>query len=148
EADIFAYRALGPGGRGTSIQVIAALEQAVKDDMDIINLSLGNSINGPDLPTSTAVNRAHELGTIVVIANGNDGPADWTVSSPATATNAISVGALAPETNIYVLTDSLTDKEIPLVSIPGTMPWSKTNTYEVVKDTASEESLFGKILFI
>lgn len=148
EADIYAYRALGPGGRGTSIQVIAALEQAVKDGMDIINLSLGNSINGPDFPTSTAVDRAHELGTIVVIANGNDGPADWTVGSPATATDAISVGALAPEKTMYVLKDPLTDKDIPLVSIPGTSTWSKTNTYEVVKDPASEESLFGKILFI
>src|SRR5699024_11478445 len=44
-ANLYAYRALGSGGQGTSIQVIAALEQAVKDDVDIINLSLGNSIN-------------------------------------------------------------------------------------------------------
>ncbi len=31
DADIYAYRALGPGGFGTSIQVIAAMEEAVKD---------------------------------------------------------------------------------------------------------------------
>src|SRR5690606_34086004 len=57
DAEIYAYRALGPGGVGTSIQVIAALEQAVEDGVDVINLSLGNSVNGPDYPTSTAVNR-------------------------------------------------------------------------------------------
>src|SRR5699024_6464680 len=72
DADVYAYRALGPGGRGTSVQVIAALEKAVKDGMDVINLSLGNNVNGPDYPTSMAVNRAVELGASVVTANGND----------------------------------------------------------------------------
>src|SRR5690606_21862642 len=43
DAKIRAYRALGPGGSGTSVQVIAAMEQAVEDGVDIINLSLGNS---------------------------------------------------------------------------------------------------------
>lgn len=148
DAKIYAYRALGPGGRGTSIQVIAALEQAVKDGMDIINLSLGNSINGPDVPTSTAVNRAHELGVIVVTANGNDGPANWTVGSPATALKSISVGAMAPKKNIYVLKDPLTKTEIPLHSIPGSSPWTMNGSYEIVHATTENHSLHGKIVFV
>ncbi|MDI4707135.1 S8 family serine peptidase, partial [Pseudoalteromonas shioyasakiensis] len=68
DAEIYSYRALGPGGAGTSVQVLAAMEQAVKDDVDVLNLSLGNSVNGPDYPTSVAVNRAVELGVPVVIA--------------------------------------------------------------------------------
>src|SRR5699024_488975 len=40
DAEIYAYRALGPGGMGTSVQIIAAMEQAARDGMDIINLSL------------------------------------------------------------------------------------------------------------
>src|SRR5690625_2718796 len=82
DASIHAYRALGPGGFGTTVHVLAALEQAVNDEVDIINLSLGNSVNGPDYPTSTAVNKAVELGIPVVIANGNSGPRPWTVGSP------------------------------------------------------------------
>src|SRR5699024_6513670 len=35
DADIYAYRALGPGGMGTSIQIIAALEQAIRDEVDV-----------------------------------------------------------------------------------------------------------------
>ncbi|MDV2887781.1 S8 family serine peptidase, partial [Alkalihalophilus pseudofirmus] len=58
EAKIVAYRALGPGGGGTTEQVLAAIDQAIKDKVDIINLSLGNSINGPDLPISLALDRA------------------------------------------------------------------------------------------
>lgn len=74
DAEILAYRALGPGGSGTSIQVIAAMEEAVRDEVDIINLSLGNTVNGPDYPTSKAVNEAAKQGVAVVVANGNDGP--------------------------------------------------------------------------
>ena len=66
---------------------------AVNDGMDIINLSLGNHVNGPDYPTSLAINQAIKHGATVVIANGNSGPDEWTVGSPATATDAISVGA-------------------------------------------------------
>lgn len=97
EAELYGYRALGPGGTGTSVQVMAAIEQAVEDKMDIINLSLGNTINGPDWPTSIAVNRATEQGVTVVIANGNTGPDPWTVGSPATADSVIAVGASTPQ---------------------------------------------------
>ena len=95
DADIYAYRALGPGGAGSSVQVIAAIEEAVKDGMDVINLSLGNDVNGPDWPTSKAVNKAIELGVVVVVAAGNSGPDTWTVGSPATSPDAITVGASA-----------------------------------------------------
>ena len=60
QAEIYAYRALGPGGAGTSESVILAIEKAIQDDVDIINLSLGNDVNGPDLPTSLALDRAVE----------------------------------------------------------------------------------------
>jgi minor extracellular serine protease Vpr len=131
DADIYAYRALGPGGRGTSVQVIAALEKAVKDGMDVINLSLGNNVNGPDYPTSIAVNRAVELGTAVVTANGNDGPGDWTVGSPATATRALAVGASAEPRHIPFLHDSGQDKQIPLLEMMGSVPWQLEKDYQL-----------------
>ncbi len=93
EASIYAYRALGPGGYGTTDQVIAAIEKAVKDKMDIINLSLGDTMNGPDLPTSKALDKVVKKGIVAVVANGNDGPGIWTVGSPGTSDGAISVGA-------------------------------------------------------
>src|SRR5699024_12302417 len=95
DAEIYAYRALGPGGVGSSIQVIAAMEQALKDGVDIMNLSLGNTVNGPDYPTSKAVSLATEAGVAVIVANGNAGPDCWTIGDPATANTAFSVGAYA-----------------------------------------------------
>src|SRR5690625_2755868 len=100
DAEIYAYRALGPGGMGTTIQVMAAMEEAVRDGVDVMNLSLGNTINGPDYPTSKAVNEASKLGVAVVVANGNDGPEHWTVGAPATSKHALSVGAYEAESNV------------------------------------------------
>src|SRR5699024_1577437 len=133
DADIYAYRALGPGGMGSTVQVLAAMERAVKDEVDLINLSLGNSINGPDYPTSIAVNRAVELGIAVVIASGNDGPDEWTVGSPATATKAITVGATAAPMKIPSLYEGINDKKIPLHVFFGSLPWNLQKDYQVAQ---------------
>ncbi|WP_079710587.1 S8 family serine peptidase [Paraliobacillus ryukyuensis] len=132
EASLYSYRALGPGGGGTSVQVIAALEKAVNDGMDIVNMSLGNTVNGPDWPTSVAVNRAVEKGVSVVIANGNAGPANWTVGSPATATKAIAVGASTPIGTDAYLSDRFARKEIPINSMIGSPAWDFQRDYQLI----------------
>ncbi|QGH37088.1 S8 family serine peptidase [Gracilibacillus salitolerans] len=131
EAELYAYRALGPGGTGTSVQVMAAIEKAVKDGMDIINLSLGNAINGPDWPTSVAVNRATEQGVTVVIANGNTGPDLWTVGSPATANQVISVGASTPRLELPFLYDRFHDEKIEMIPMQGSSNWDFPRDLEV-----------------
>lgn len=135
DAELYAYRALGPGGTGTSIQVIAAMEQAIKDEVDVINLSLGNRVNGPDYPTSVAVNKAVEMGVAVVIANGNDGPGDWTVGAPATANKAFSVGAVSNEQKVPYLYERWADKKIEMVNMAGSIPWELDTFYPVVNAT-------------
>ncbi|WP_138420737.1 S8 family serine peptidase [Aquibacillus sediminis] len=139
EAELYGYRALGPGGRGTSVQVIAAIEKAVKDGMDIINMSLGNTVNGPDWPTSIAVNKATELGVAVVIANGNAGPDRWTVGSPATSTDAISVGASTPPLKMPYLYESFQDKKIVLAPLMGSTDWDLEKDYAIVDGGLGEE---------
>ncbi|RCW77437.1 S8 family serine peptidase [Saliterribacillus persicus] len=126
DAELYGYRALGPGGAGTSVQVMAAIERAVKDGMDIINLSLGNEVNGPDWPTSVAVNKATENGVTVVAAAGNAGPLAWTLGSPATATSSIAVGASTPTTTSPFLTDKLERREMKLQQLIGAPSWSFT----------------------
>ncbi|WP_017471040.1 S8 family serine peptidase [Amphibacillus jilinensis] len=141
DAELYGYRGLGPGGMGTTIQVIAALERAVNDGMDIINLSLGNAVNGPDWPTSIAVNRAVEKGVSVVIANGNTGPDLWTVGSPATATDAISVGA---STQVYtepILEAFPRNRKMALKQMAGSADWELTRDYPVVDGGLGTEEL-------
>jgi len=139
DAEIYSYRALGPGGMGTSVQVIAAMEQAVEDGADVINLSLGNTVNGPDFPTSKAVNRAAELGVAMVIANGNSGPDPWTVGAPATADHALGIGASADAKRIPYLYEPLTDKKISLTAMMGSPLWNIEKSYEIVHVPLKEE---------
>ncbi len=151
EAELYGYRALGPGGMGTSVQVIAALEKAVKDGMDIINMSLGSSVNGPDWPTSAAVNQAIEKGVSVVVANGNEGPENWTVGSPATSDKAISVGASKPPMTTPSLYDQLHDKTIDLNLFMGSVPWDLEKKYPIVHrklENGKIEDARGRIVLI
>ncbi|WP_099361880.1 S8 family serine peptidase [Fredinandcohnia onubensis] len=101
EATLLAYRVLGPGGSGTSENVIAGIEKAVQDGADVMNLSLGNSLNDPDYATSIALDWAMAEGVVAVTSNGNAGPMNWTVGSPGTSRDAISVGATQLPYNVY-----------------------------------------------
>ncbi|KZE64262.1 hypothetical protein AWM68_14310 [Fictibacillus phosphorivorans] len=93
DADIYAYRVLGPYGSGSSEAVIAGIEKAVQDGMDIINLSLGAGINDPYYPTSTAINYAVLNDVTAVVSAGNTGPNAYTLGSPGAAALALTVGA-------------------------------------------------------
>lgn len=143
DAEIYAYRALGPGGSGTSIQVMAAMEEAVRDGVDVINLSLGNTVNGPDYPTSKTVNEAAKQGVAVVVANGNAGPKNWTVGSPATAARALSVGAYEAETDVPHLHIAVKDKKIALQSLSSEAPWQFERDYDVVLHEKSARGEFA-----
>ncbi|WP_442858861.1 S8 family peptidase [Bacillus sp. NSP9.1] len=104
DATLLAYRVLGPGGSGTTENVIAGIEKAVADGADVMNLSLGNSLNSPDYATSIALDWAMSEGVTAVTSNGNSGPENWTVGSPGTSREAISVGASQLPYNEYSVT--------------------------------------------
>lgn len=123
DAELIAYRVLGPGGHGSSEHVIAAIERAIHDKVDVLNLSLGNTINGPDWPTSLALNKAVEHGVVAVTSSGNSGPNLWTVGSPGTSTEAISVGASTPPLHIPHLKPIFSRREIEMLPLQGSMPW-------------------------
>ncbi len=142
EADIYAYRALGPGGSGSTETVIAAIEAAVEDQMDIINLSLGNNVNGPDLPITLALNKAVELGLVAVVSNGNSGPKAWTVGSPGTSEKAISVGASSPPMKFPFLQVGLGNrvKQLSMQPIEGVETWKFLNFEQIVDGGKGKKS--------
>ncbi len=81
---------------GNSPEIVAGIEQAVKDGMNVINLSLGE----PEIEPSRdivvkAIDAAADAGVVPVIAAGNDfGEAGrGSVGSPGTAPKAITVAA-------------------------------------------------------
>jgi minor extracellular serine protease Vpr len=132
DAKIVAYRALGPGGSGTTEQVIAAIDEAIKDKVDVLNLSLGNDVNGPDLPISLALNMAVEKGIVAVTSSGNSGPNRWTVGSPGTASKAISVGASTPPMRVPYVTAPGQQQKIRLELLQGSDKWDLTQSENFV----------------
>ena len=99
KVDLYAYRVLGAYGSGSTSGVIAAIEESVIQDMDVINLSLGGGSNTETDASSYAINNAMLAGTISVIATGNSGPNRGTMGTPSTAPFGIAVGNTTnPET--------------------------------------------------
>jgi subtilisin family serine protease len=103
DAYIGNYKALtiptpGFGLDGNSAEIVAAIEAAVADGMDVINLSLGEPEVEPsrDLVVK-AIQGAAAAGVVPVIAAGNDFGdfGHGSVSSPANAPDAITVAAVS-----------------------------------------------------
>ncbi|MDQ0270070.1 S8 family serine peptidase [Cytobacillus purgationiresistens] len=100
DIDLYNYRVLGPYGSGSNEDVIAGIDKAVSDEMDVMNLSLGSSVNDPLDPTSIAINNAMLSGVVAVVAAGNAGPESKSLGSPGTAALGITVGASDSAMNI------------------------------------------------
>ncbi|TYS76730.1 S8 family serine peptidase [Rossellomorea aquimaris] len=93
DADIYAYRVLGPFGTGSTGAILAGIDQAVEDGMDVLNMSLGANYNDPLYVTSIAVNNAVLAGVTAVVSAGNSGNNMYTLGSPGTSPLALTVGA-------------------------------------------------------
>ncbi|GIU74997.1 MAG: hypothetical protein KatS3mg004_2084 [Bryobacteraceae bacterium] len=119
------YRVFGtPGFNSTTndFALLQAIDDALADGMDILNLSLGLdiSLRLDEDTLAQAVQNAAAAGAIVVVSAGNNGPGWNSISSPATAPLAISVGA---STNSRTFGFSLRFANHPAVlSIPGNGP--------------------------
>ena len=75
EASLYAYKVLDASGSGVYSDIIAALEQAVEDGMDVANMSLGSS-EDPGQTVHDACDRAAAAGVLLVAAAGNSGTWD------------------------------------------------------------------------
>ena len=69
-----AYRVFGCAGSSSSDVIVAALERAHADGMQIINQSLGASRQWPQYPTAQASTRLVNRGVVMVASIGNNGP--------------------------------------------------------------------------
>ncbi|MPQ43944.1 S8 family serine peptidase [Clostridium tarantellae] len=104
EADIYAYRVLGPYGSGATSGIIAAVDKSVEEELDVINLSLGSSVNDPLSPLAIAINNTMLYSqTMAVVAAGNSGPDMGTLGTPGAANMALTVGS----NSSYVKVDTI-----------------------------------------
>lgn len=76
-----------------SEDILNAVEAAVGDGMDVLNLSLGGGYRGNNDLLAKGLDAAVDAGVVVAVAAGNSGPGPFTVESPGRARNVITVGA-------------------------------------------------------
>jgi len=90
-AEVIAYKALGDLGGFTS-DLVAAIDQAVADGVDVINYSIGgvaNTVGGDAI----AFLFAADAGVFTAVSAGNDGPGAGTIGGPADVPWVTAVGA-------------------------------------------------------
>jgi subtilisin family serine protease len=118
-------------------EVIAGIEAAVRDGMDVINMSFGEHETDPARNVvDAAVDGAAEAGVVPVAAAGNSYD-DWgrgSVGSPATAARAIAVAATTKSGSIASFSSSgpaaLSLRMKPAVSAPGASILSSVPEHE------------------
>ncbi len=127
DAELFIYKVLDQNGNGSASSVIAAIEQAVKDSVKVLNLSLGTPSGTSEDPLSIAVNNAVQAGVVVVVAAGNTGEYS-SINSPGTAEFALTVGATdansiasfsskGPETERYRIKPEVVAPGVSILSV-------------------------------
>lgn len=94
KAELYSYKSLNNGGGGSWSTIIKGVGEAVRDDVDVINLSLGGAGQLPDLQDQiiVALTEASKKGIVVVVAAGNSGEA--LIGTPGHGFSVISVGAV------------------------------------------------------
>jgi len=96
-AQLLAYKVLDASGHGSWTSILAAMEQAIEDDADIISMSLGTTAPGsPDDYPAISTDAIADSDIVTVIAAGNLGYTygDASISSPGTSRKAITVGSV------------------------------------------------------
>ena len=130
EADLYFVRVFGCDG-STEVTV-DAIEWAVANDMDVINMSLGSVFGRGDDPSAVAATNAAAAGVSVVTSAGNSGPNPYVTGSPGTGTGAIATAAIdSNETFPGVVLDLTPGATINAISANGIVPPDGT-TYDVV----------------
>jgi minor extracellular serine protease Vpr len=116
-----------------------AVEEAVKDGMDVINLSLGGTPHKGAALLDMTVNAAVDAGVVVAIAAGNEGPGDYTVGSPGTADKVITVAAT---TNSHTFAISLNS---PALTGGTTVATTGTGKGEVKSQITGDYALWADV---
>src|SRR4029450_3740008 len=75
-----------------SEDILNAVDAAVADGMDILNLSLGGGYRGNNDLLAMGLDNAVDAGVVVAVAGGNSGPGAGTLDSPGRARKVITVG--------------------------------------------------------
>ncbi|MGL5694456.1 MAG: S8 family peptidase [Peptostreptococcaceae bacterium] len=136
KANIYVLKAIDRTGSGKLSWVINAIYYAIEQNVDIISMSLGMSLNSNKL--EKAIKEAINKNILVVCAAGNDGDGDandYQYSYPAAYVDVISVGAVDKKANPAYFSNANLDVDVvaPGVDIISTFP---NDSYAILSGTS------------
>ncbi len=112
-----------------SEDILNALDAAVADGMDVLNMSLGGGARGmQDLLTIAVDNIDRGANVVVAVAAGNSGPGYGTVESPGSAARALTAGAstvphfIGATLKVGAASYSIAAGELPTLTVDLTAP--------------------------
>lgn len=131
ETKILAYKVSEDGEGVSSELIIRAMEKAIEDGADIINISLG--VNKTNTKIERAIDSALEREIFVVTAAGNDGPELETIGSPGRNFGAVTVGATYNNlTSSLVATLEVNEEPYTVIPMVGSTKLEQPITGEIV----------------
>ena len=143
-----AYRVFGCAGSTTSDIMLAAMERALNDGMDVVNMSIGAGFQSwPQYPTAVGADALVDAGVIVVVAIGNEGGFGvYSAAAPGVGRKVIGVGSFdnshlempfftaAPDDRVF---GYLPAAGAPAAPTSGTMSLVRTGTTTTANDGCS-----------
>ena len=130
-AKILAYKVSEDGEGVSSELIIRAIERAIDDGADIINISLG--VNKTNTKIERAIDHALEKEIFVVTAAGNDGPDLKTIGSPGRNFGSVTVGATYNNlTSSLVATLEINDEQYTVIPMVGSAKLEEPITGQIM----------------
>src|SRR5574340_478468 len=124
EVTFGAYRVFGCQGSTTSDIMLAAMEMALEDDMDVLNMSIGSAFQWPQYPTAVASDRLVNKGMVVVASIGNSG-------ARGLGKKVIGVAAF-DNTNVFLPYFNVNDMPVGYIAMTYSPPIPTSGTLDVV----------------
>jgi subtilisin family serine protease len=156
-----AYRVFGCAGSTFADIMIAAMERALRDGMQVLNMSIGSAFQWPEYPTAAAATRLVNKGVSVVASIGNSGPSGlYAAGAPGVGSKVIGVASydnIAVMLNYFTVTPDATKigftpaTAAPLPPTAGTYPMARTGTATSTADACAAlpaASLAGQVALI
>jgi len=161
QARLYAYRVFGCEGSTNDDIIIAAMERALAEGMDVVNMSLGSAFTWPQSPSAVAASRLARRGVVVVASIGNAGANGlYSGGAPGVGDDVIGVASFD---NVGAYLDYFTASPdaarfswLPAAAAPaaptsGTFPLARTGTSTTTDDACAAPapgSLAGQVALI
>ena len=127
-----AYRVFGCEGPTFSDIMIAAMEMALADDMDVLNMSIGSPFQWPQYPTAQASDRLVNAGMVVVASIGNSGASGtYSGGAPGVGKKVIGVASF-DNTHTQLQIFEVDGQQIGYIPMSGSEPPPTSGSEEIV----------------